>query len=71
MPLRKHITRLVGAVLIVFTAFVSVGLTAPADGAFSITIRPVLLRLAIDIDVKFGSRHFHAWWSALDDLAAM
>ena len=60
------------------TALVSVGLTAPEDGAFSITVHPVLLRLdraaleqargralGLDVDVKIGSMHLHFGWSAL------
>jgi hypothetical protein len=57
----------VAATLIACTALVSVGLTAPADGPFSITIRPILVRLAIDVDIKFGPYHFHTCWSALQD----
>jgi hypothetical protein len=67
VAVRKTASRLLVAALIVFTAFVSVGLTAPADGVFSISIRTVLIRLAIDVDVKFGSTHFHTRWSALRD----
>ena len=64
--------------LIMFTALGSVGLTAPADGPFSISITPVFLRLdqialaqsnarvfGLDIDVKIGSSHFHYGWSAI------
>src|SRR5205823_6887937 len=69
VPLRKRASRLLAATFIVCTALVSVGLTAPADGPFSITIRPILVRLAIDIDVKFGLYHFHTCWSALQDTA--
>jgi len=67
VAVRKSVQRFLGATLLLCTALVSVGLTAPADGPFSISIRPILLRLAIDIDVKFGPRHFHARWSALSD----
>ena len=65
-------------VLIMFTALVSVGVTAPADGPFSIVITPVFLRLdqiasaqsnarifGLDIDVKIGSTHLHSGWSAV------
>jgi hypothetical protein len=68
VAVRKTVSRLLLATLIVLTAFVSVGLTAPADGLFSISIRPVLIRLALDIDVKFGSTHFHTRWSALPEV---
>ena len=43
MSLRTRLARFVVATLIAFTALVSVGLTAPADGPFSIAIRPVQL----------------------------
>jgi hypothetical protein len=59
----------------VFTGFVAVGVTAPADAPLSITIRPIFLRLdplrtgrslpqvlGLDIDVKCGSVHMHAGW---------
>jgi hypothetical protein len=64
---RRTVSRLLVAMLIVCTALVSVGLTAPADSPFSITIRAVLASLALDIDVKVGPRHFHTRWSALSD----
>ncbi len=63
--------------LIVLAASVSVGLTAPADGPFSITVRPVFLRLddsadpsraralGLDIDVKLGETRLHFGWSAI------
>src|SRR5437762_3740505 len=60
------------------TALVSVGLTAPADGVFSIAVHPTLFRLdraaieqsraralGLDIDIKLGSMHMHLGWSAL------
>ena len=65
-------------VLVLFTALVSVGLTAPADAPFSIVITPVFVRLdrtalaesraralGFDVDVKIGSRHMHLGWSAV------
>ncbi|OLC40689.1 MAG: hypothetical protein AUH43_25935 [Acidobacteria bacterium 13_1_40CM_65_14] len=64
--------------LVLFTALVSVGLTAPNDGPFSIVITPVFVRLdriaiaesraralGFDVDVKIGSRHIHLGWSAV------
>jgi hypothetical protein len=63
--------------LIVFAACVSVGLTAPANGPFTIAVRPVFLRLdeapddsragalGLDIDVKIGTMHLHFGWSAI------
>ena len=67
MSLRQAVSRTLMATLLACTAFVSVGLTAPADSLFSISIRPVLINLAVDIDVKLGSKHFHTRWSALPD----
>ena len=64
--------------LILFTALVSVGLTAPADGPFSIAVPPVFFRfdaaaiaesraraLGVDVDIKIGSIHMHFGWSAV------
>jgi hypothetical protein len=63
--------------LIVLAASVSVGLTAPVDGPFTISVRPVFLRLdeaadqsraralGLDIDVTFGTVHLHFGWSAI------
>jgi hypothetical protein len=64
--------------LVLFTAALSVGLTSPADGLFTVDIRPVLLQmdpaavaefraraLGVDVDVKFGSLHMHLGWSAV------
>jgi hypothetical protein len=64
--------------LAVFTAFIAVGLTAPADGPFSIALQPVIWRvdaaaiaesrataLGLDIDIKIGAMHMHLGWSAV------
>ena len=63
--------------LILLTASVSVGLTAPAESPFTIAIHPVFLRLdqeadpsrtralGLDIDIKLGTVHVHVGWSAL------
>jgi hypothetical protein len=61
--------------LVMFTALVAVGLAAPADGPFSISVRPIFLRidpsstgqprpraLGLDVDVKCGSMHVHMGW---------
>jgi hypothetical protein len=68
---------LLGA-MILCTALVAVGLTAPAEGPFTIAVQPVFMRLdaaaiaesrahalALDIDVTFGTLHFHFTWSAI------
>lgn len=65
VPLRQWATRTLLATLLAFTALVSVGITAPENAPFSIVIRPAFLRLGIDIDIKIGSAHLHAGWSAL------
>lgn len=67
MSARHVIWRAIATVLISCTALVSVGLTAPADSLFTISIRPVLVNLAIDVDIKVGAMHFHERWSALPD----
>jgi hypothetical protein len=61
--------------LVIFTALVAVGLAAPADGPFSISVRPIFLRidpsstgqprpraLGLDVEVKCGSMHVHMGW---------
>jgi len=78
VPLRTWLTRIVTGFLILFTALVSVGLTAPADGPFSIAITPVFFRLdaaaiaesraralGVEVDVKVGSMYMHFGWSAV------
>ena len=58
------------------TALASVGLTAPADGVFAITIHPTLVRVdsapleqartrffGVDIDIKVGSMQLHFGWA--------
>ena len=67
MSLRQIVWRALATVLLASTAFASVGLTAPADGLFTIRIRPVLINLAVDVDVKVGGHLFHKRWSALPD----
>ena len=70
--LRKSLLVLLAAC----TAFIAVGLTAPAYGPFSISVHPVLWRmdaaavaesrasvLGLDVDVKVGSMHMHFGWS--------
>ena len=75
---RQFLTRAIGGLLILLTAVVAVGLTAPSDGPFSIGVRPVLLSmdadaiaehraraLGLDVDIKLGSAHLHVNWSAI------
>ncbi|HEY1911107.1 MAG TPA: hypothetical protein VGG73_09300 [Vicinamibacterales bacterium] len=63
MHLRHLVGRATAAVLIVLTALVSVGLTAPADAPFAIRVHAMLL--GVDVDVTIGSTHLHAAWSAI------
>jgi hypothetical protein len=78
VTLRKRLARILTGVAIMATALTSVGLTAPADGPFSLRIRPVLLRvdpdaiaesrahaLSVDVDLKVGALHVHLGWSAI------
>jgi hypothetical protein len=60
-----RLARTLAATLIVFTALVSVGFTAPPDGPFTIRVRPVLLNLGVDVHVKIWSVHLHFAWSAI------
>jgi hypothetical protein len=60
---RKWLARATMMLLVIVTAFVSVGLTAPADGPFSIVVRPVFL--GIEIEIKLGPLNSHFGWSAL------
>jgi len=78
VTLRKRLARVLAGAAIVATALTSVGLTAPADGPFSLRVRPVLLRvdpeaiaesrakaLGVDVDLKVGGMHVHLGWSAI------
>lgn len=53
------------AAAVLALATVAVGLTATSDGLFSIAVRPVFLELGVNVDVKLGSMHLHANWSAM------
>ena len=78
MPVRTRLARTLFGTLIVFAAFVSVGLTAAADGPFTIGLRPAFFRLdaealaesrahalGLDVDIKLGTLHLHFTWSAI------
>jgi hypothetical protein len=75
---RARLIQTLMATLIALVALISVGLTAPADGPFTIGIRPAFFRLdpesvaesrahafGLDVDVKFGQLHLHFNWSAI------
>ena len=59
------------ATAVVALATVAVGLTASADGLFSIAVTPVFLDLGVNVDIKLGSMHLHANWSALPQSPAV
>ena len=63
MSLRTRLARVLLELLIVFTALVSVGLTAPADAPFTIGVRAMFLGL--DIDITVGTSHLRYHWSAI------
>jgi hypothetical protein len=78
VPLRTWIARALVGIVILCTALVSVGLTAPPGGPFTIAVQPVFMRLdaaaiaesrahalTVDVDVTFGTAHLHFTWSAI------
>ena len=78
MSLRTRLARTFVGTLIALVALVSVGLTAPADGPFTIDLHPAFFRidpeavaesrahaLGLDVDIKFGTIHLHFKWSAI------
>lgn len=67
VPSRKSLANALVTAMVLITALITVGLTASANSPFSITIRPVIMRLGVDVDVRIGSVHLHAGWSALPE----
>jgi hypothetical protein len=78
VTIRKRLARTAAGTLILLASLISVGLTAPADGPFTIDVKPVFLRLdpaaladsrasalGFDIDIKIGGMHLHLAWSAV------
>jgi len=78
VSLRTRLARTFVGTLIALVALVSVGLTAPADGPFTIDLHPAFFRidpeavaesrahaLGLDVDIKFGTIHLHFKWSAI------
>lgn len=75
VTIRKRLAQTAAATLILFAALIAVGLTAPADGPFTIDVKPVFLRLdaadsranalGLDIDIRIGTVHLHFAWSAV------
>lgn len=73
MPRSQSKAAAIRAVLTTLTlvvALVTVGLTSPIDALFSIRVRPVFLRLGLDLDLKLGSMHLHGSWSVLPEPAS-
>ena len=78
MTLRQRAARTLAGTLIFLAALISVGLAAPADGLFSIEVRPVFLRLdaaahpesrasalGLDVDIRIWTLRLHVAWSAV------
>jgi hypothetical protein len=78
VTLRQHLARTLAGTLIFLAALISVGLAAPADGLFSIEVKPVFLRLdaaavaesrasalGLDVDIKIWTLRLHFTWSAV------
>ncbi len=78
MSFRARLARTIVCTMIALAAFVSVGLTAPADGLFTIDVHPAFFRLdpeavaesrahalGLDVDIKLGTVHLHYQWSAI------
>jgi hypothetical protein len=61
-PLAKALV----ATVVLVASLLAVGLTASSDGPFTISVQPVFLRLGVDVEIKLGSLHVHASWSALN-----
>jgi hypothetical protein len=78
VPFRTRVARTLAGTLIACAALVSVGLTAPPDGPFTIGVRPVFFRLdptsiaesrahalGLDVDITLWTMHLHFAWSAI------
>ena len=78
MTLRQRLSRTFAGTLLALAALISVGLTAPENGPFTIGITPVFLRLdaaaiaesraralGLDVDIKLWTLHLHFAWSAV------
>jgi len=65
VPLRTRIAKTLVATAIVFGSLVAVGITAPAEAPFTISLRPMLANIGFDLDVKVWRVHVHFTWSAI------
>src|SRR5262249_33996515 len=70
VPLRKRLAKTAVATLIVFSSLVAVGMTAPAEAPFTITLRPMFATLGLNVDIKVWTVHVHFTWSALPTASA-
>ena len=70
VPLRKRLARTLIAVVIVFSSLVAVGMTAPAEAPFTISLRPVFATLGFNLDIKVWTVHVHFTWSAIPTASA-
>ena len=62
---RQSVFNVLLAAIVLLASIVTVGLTASTASPFFITLRPVIARLGVDLDVKVGTVHLHAGWSLL------
>ena len=70
VPLRKRLAKTLIAVVIVFSSLVAVGMTAPAEAPFTISLRPLFATLGFNLDIKVWTVHVHFTWSALPTASA-
>jgi len=70
VALRQHIAKTLVATLIVFSSLVAVGMTAPAEAPFTISVRPVFATLGFNVDIKVWTVRVHFAWSALPTASA-
>ena len=70
VPLRKRLAKALIATVIVFSSLVAVGMTAPAEAPFTISLRPVFATLGFNLDIKVWTVHVHFTWSALPTASA-
>ena len=70
VPLRKRLAKALIVMVIVFSSLVAVGITAPAEAPFTISLRPVFATLGFNLDIKVWTVHVHFTWSAIPTASA-
>jgi len=70
VPLRSRVANALVVTLIVFSSLVAVGMTAPAEAPFTISLRPVFATLGFNVDIKIWTVHVHFTWSAIPTASA-